>query len=347
MTQRRKPRWWWLPAAALLTLSVSVGIAEFALSLIPPPAPIPYQWDFYAQGQPVLATDVQLRTPNIHGQYKGVTYYSNSAGFRGPDFEIPKPEGVFRIVILGDSVTMGSGVRYKQAYPYLVEEALNARSDGRRYEVMNFGIDGYAFSTSLAELKATALRYDPDLVVYGFTINDLEGPEYRKSYDSDFVAWSSPSTLLTLLWAQYIALRDIAWPIKGSYAREVHDNFFDHPVAFEAFKSNLSEFAGILHDRGECAVMLIHTQLSALHRYHPYRLVYSTVAQEALSRGIFVVETFPYLDGMNGRDFWVADGDPHPNPAGHEIFAKALLDGLNRLPPQCWAPTKPASGNVD
>ena len=34
----------------------------------------------------------------------------NRLGIRGPDVEIPKPDGVFRIVMLGDSFTMGKGV---------------------------------------------------------------------------------------------------------------------------------------------------------------------------------------------------------------------------------------------
>ena len=50
----------------------------------------------------------------------------NSAGFPGPEFEIPKPAGRRRVVFFGDSVLR---------YPPLVEEALNSLPDAQgRFE---------------------------------------------------------------------------------------------------------------------------------------------------------------------------------------------------------------------
>ena len=47
--------------------------------------------------------------------------------------------GEDRIVVGGDSVTMGAGVWERQAYPALLEARLNERAEGIRYEVLNLG----------------------------------------------------------------------------------------------------------------------------------------------------------------------------------------------------------------
>ncbi|MFC2169944.1 hypothetical protein ACFLRM_05210 [Acidobacteriota bacterium] len=39
----------------------------------------------------------------------------NKHGFKGPDFEIPKPESIFRIITIGDSCTWGN--EYGNNYP--------------------------------------------------------------------------------------------------------------------------------------------------------------------------------------------------------------------------------------
>ena len=60
----------------------------------------------------------------------------NSQGFRGPDFKIAKPEGVFRVMCLGESSTFGYHNRDDETYPFIlgrlfVQENLPGGSDQR------------------------------------------------------------------------------------------------------------------------------------------------------------------------------------------------------------------------
>src|SRR5262245_64249912 len=98
--------------------------------------------------------------PGVQGIYSGAFYRNNSAGFRGRDYEKPKPPGVFRIVIAGDSVTMGSGVEDDEAYPALLERALEARHEPRRYEVLNLGLIGLNIHQVMARLRVLGHHYD-------------------------------------------------------------------------------------------------------------------------------------------------------------------------------------------
>ena len=53
----------------------------------------------------MLTETIELMLPGVQGVYNGALYRNNAAGFRGRDYERPKPGGVFRIVIGGDSST--------------------------------------------------------------------------------------------------------------------------------------------------------------------------------------------------------------------------------------------------
>ncbi|MBM4266394.1 MAG: hypothetical protein FJ144_07275 [Deltaproteobacteria bacterium] len=61
----------------------------------------------------------------------------NNHGFRGGDFAVAKPPGVIRVVTLGASSTFGYSNRDDETYPHRLEQILNERGGGRRFEVIN------------------------------------------------------------------------------------------------------------------------------------------------------------------------------------------------------------------
>jgi len=100
----------------------------------------------------------------------GVEVRTNSAGFRDDEFVIPKPDGVFRIVILGDSLTFGYRVPVDDALPQQLERRLAGRDPA--VEVFNLGVAGYNSAQEVELLKAKALHYRPDLLIVGYVLND-------------------------------------------------------------------------------------------------------------------------------------------------------------------------------
>jgi lysophospholipase L1-like esterase len=114
--------------------------------------------------------------PNF--DYEGTTdsFYdyvgkSNSLGFRDRDHTVEKPEGTFRILLLGDSVSVGQGVpRAEGTYPVIVEKYLRAR--GLEVELLNFAVTGYNTQQEVWTLHDKGLDFDPDLVLVGYCLND-------------------------------------------------------------------------------------------------------------------------------------------------------------------------------
>ena len=64
--------------------------------------------------------------PNIDTIYKGIAFKTNSAGLRDDEYTLEKPTGTFRIVVLGSSWTMGSGVANADTWHSQLEAKLNA-----------------------------------------------------------------------------------------------------------------------------------------------------------------------------------------------------------------------------
>ena len=115
--------------------------------------------------------------PNFRGHFPGQLYSSiqinvNSLGFRDYEFKVNKDPGVYRILVLGDSITFGAGVTLEDTYVKQTERLL-LDSNNQPYEVINAGVSGYHFEHYYLFIKDNIAKFDPDHIVIGFCINDV------------------------------------------------------------------------------------------------------------------------------------------------------------------------------
>ncbi len=100
----------------------------------------------------------------------------NSHGYRDRERTVDKPQGVYRVAVLGDSITEARQVGMDKMFTWLVEEELNrSRCCGEgKVEVLNFGIPGYGTGQELLLLRERVWKFSPDLIVLQFySGNDL------------------------------------------------------------------------------------------------------------------------------------------------------------------------------
>jgi lysophospholipase L1-like esterase len=96
----------------------------------------------------------------------------NSVGLRDDEYNLLKPPGTRRILLLGDSVTVGFEVDKKHVIDTRLESLL--ASEGQ-FEVINGGVRGYGTDQSYLFLKETGLQFLPDIIIYIFVNNDTMG----------------------------------------------------------------------------------------------------------------------------------------------------------------------------
>lgn len=147
----------------LVSICFALLIAEAAVRIF---APQPVDWFYFKEE----------RTPGeVYERWGGIEVRINSHGERDLERTVEKPPGVYRVCLIGDSIAYGTGVSIEDSYGLRLERALNAAADKSvRFEVLNFTQGGNAPAGYLEMLRNQALAFDPDLVLIGFTLNDIE-----------------------------------------------------------------------------------------------------------------------------------------------------------------------------
>ena len=119
---------------------------------------------------------VRINEPNAIYRHRSkdinVGFRINGQGMRAErDYGYEKPEGVIRIVSLGDSFTVGYEVEVEETFSLVLEKEL--RKLGYNIEVLNTGVSGYSNAEACVYLERELLKYDPDIVILSFFSNDL------------------------------------------------------------------------------------------------------------------------------------------------------------------------------
>jgi hypothetical protein len=107
--------------------------------------------------------------PGMKVVHRGKTFEFNSLGMRGPLYRQAKPAGVFRIALVGTSHEIGRGVNEQDTFARLLESRLNRDDTNariRKFEVLNFSVEGYGAIQKLYHVRDRVLAFDPDLVMF-------------------------------------------------------------------------------------------------------------------------------------------------------------------------------------
>ena len=88
-----------------------------------------------------------------------------------------KPEGTFRIIVLGDSWTYGMFMNTENNYSEVLEDLLNNELDCktiRKFEVINLGVPSYDIRYAVERFRLRGAKYNPDLVLWHLIENDFQ-----------------------------------------------------------------------------------------------------------------------------------------------------------------------------
>ena len=317
----------------------------------------PYAWELVASRRMEWVqyhepgAGYTLMKPGSHYEWQGIQVEINSHGLRSPETTYEKPPGTFRILNLGDSVTMGWGTREEDTYGQQLEHLLNGQSgDHGRYEVINAGVPGWNLENELAYLHADGLKYEPDLILLDITLaNDIKGksalladhqPALIKWLRSNTYFW--PFLTVQLRWMQARAQNrdriDVIDPPTEP------DKYFPPDPKSEQWKEFWNQVSAIdrLASEKDIPVVLIISPLE----FQVIDETYPTLPQELLKAkateaSIPVVDPLPAfrqacLEKPGGAchledRYLFADVWMHPSAEGHKLIADELEALLSRM----------------
>jgi len=300
----------------------------------------------------------------LPGSPPGTTYgkevRKNSLGLRDRDFAIPKPPGVARVVVLGDSFTWGVGLDVEESLPKVLETELAAR--GARVEVVNAAVPGCNTVQELMLLQTTGLRYQPDLVVVIYNLNDIEYlPELSGRQDEakatpvveidpgeDVTRYSRNAGLRGLLlvverrsvFVRFLVPRvgtllrraGILESVEFSWVEKLYQGFTDDNPGWLESKRSLAGIAEVCRHEG-CRVLVAVYPLFAELEDYKGKDAHETILRFCRERGIPAIDLLPLFAGTRTTSHWINFMDSHPDAEAHRTVAERLLpEVLDRLP---------------
>lgn len=118
---------------------------------------------------------LHLRTPSTSQQYTTADFAfaldTNREGMRDVEHLEANPQGLWRVVALGDSYTEGVGAAFEDSWPQRLAERLRTR--GLPVELLQAGVAGSDPFFSFALLEQQLLPYRPRLVLFLLNATDL------------------------------------------------------------------------------------------------------------------------------------------------------------------------------
>lgn len=170
---------------ALLSVSLSLAIAEWAARRY-----FAYVTPLAVEGKGVEKSELVYFTPrgkrhvpgvrasvrNHTGFHEEVEIVTNALGFRDAEIVTPKPDGLRRILAIGDSITLGGYLPARDLWVEVLEDRLDAADPLLRVEVVNAGVADSGLREEVNLLEDEVSRVDPDLVLLAFYLNDSRPP---------------------------------------------------------------------------------------------------------------------------------------------------------------------------
>lgn len=166
--------------SAILPILVWIFILELVLLLVPSSVQKEFQNQRFNRTHksptpftgphPILE---RWNIPNANATVQRSEYtmqvHINSKGLRGPEKDYAKPQGIFRIVLLGDSFTFGTGVQEHESFAALLQQQLSEEK-----EIINGSAPGSSTQDVYRFLSVEGIRYSPDAVILCFFQNDIQ-----------------------------------------------------------------------------------------------------------------------------------------------------------------------------
>lgn len=179
---------------AALSLLLTLGLLEGLTRLLYPglrqPTFTPHPLYGWAQ-EP--STTYYLASPDTGETWR---YETNGRGWKDFPHTLAKPAGVYRIVVVGDSNTWGL-VPQGDEFPHQLQLEL-ARRGHYTLEVVAIGVGGWAADQVLLAIQHEALLYAPDLIIYQWDYNDIQGTSEPRLHPTDSTSLEAAKALWAL-----------------------------------------------------------------------------------------------------------------------------------------------------
>jgi hypothetical protein len=252
------------------------------------------------------------KEPNTSFLFKGKPFSVNRWGMRDRDYALEPASGTLRVLLLGGSFVVGSGVGDEEVFDQHLERRMNAGS--ARYEFLNFGTASYDLIDVILQFDLEELhRFRPDYLF--FFSHGIDGPKTLMDIARNLKAGTEmPYPFLPII------------NYKAGVNRE---------MTLEEIAQKLEPFtAEVLEESYR-----LLAERCATYGIEPVWVYWPPIARREASGsekedvkalvsrwGFRVLDLEGIYDTYEEKALTVSRFDMHPNALGHRVFADALYE---------------------
>lgn len=255
---------------------------------------------------------------------------------------VARSQDVPRILFVGDSFTAGQGVRPGQAFPQLVDAGLKGA------EVLIHAMPGLDLRTEVELYTAYSALWQPDVVVWGYVLNDLPAADGTPQdclrpaapgmmdfiVDRSQIGFVGSSSRAIAVAQLVLQKRRVGNCMMSSYSQRYDEKH--NPEGTGSLRADFSIVAEELKSRGGRLIVVLLPLMHNLADY-PFRAAHDSIARSARSAGAETIDLSVEFAGMDETTLWASQDDHHPNPIAHALIARRVLGvlGADALPITC------------
>jgi hypothetical protein len=299
-----------------------LGVSSFNNELWEVYSKRPSDWPLIQDTSLAKMTDdfyIMDLTPSTQQTFHGAQFTTNRWGMRDQEYEKAKAPGTYRIVVLGPSFVMGSGVADNEIFEALLEDRLNRENSGEpysQYELLNFGVSGYSALQELYVLDTEALDFEPNAII--FVAHQLEEKITVRNFANRIQSGSE---------IPYDYLRQIA--AESSINPEMTASEAERlmtPYGPELVSWTYQQVVARAKEKGVVPIwVFVPTLESPLNIQEK-----DALEQTAQAAGFITVDLSDLYEGQDISSLIVAEWDKHPNAKGHSLIAENLYQALQQ-----------------
>lgn len=261
--------------------------------------------------------------PSSSARLMGADVIINAMGLRDDEVD-SEAQGAAKVLMLGDSITLGWGVPQDETVSARLEPLLT-ESLGHDVTVINSGVGNYNTSMEVAWFEQNGLGLRPDAVVLNVFINDAEPtPEPAVVRWWDTVLYSR-----VILFGAFDTIERLVFggPDWKDYYRDLYATDASGWSAMQAAVKRLEE----LCEANDIPLVIVdYPELRELDPY-PFKDISRKIAALAYENQIEYVSLLPSVQHQKPSALWVTAPDPHPNSFANKLFAEFLVPHLAKV----------------
>ncbi|MFO7739096.1 MAG: SGNH/GDSL hydrolase family protein [Desulfatiglandaceae bacterium] len=324
----------------ITSILIALFVGEIALRIIAPPMALP-------QLKSLFQPDTELGYRMIP-LLEDKNIRTNSHGLRDKERDWEKPEGVLRLLGLGDSFTFGYEVSSSDSYIKQLESLLN--QNGEKWDVINAGVTGYNMWQYLTYFENIGYRYAPDLITIGIYFDDFFGEpssgsnevkSERRYRSFSFIRLANfCRNLADIIKFRYRYLYDRKW-LRSVDERQdfISENkkYRDllrgkaDPEVYKKFESRLKRIVSLAGEKDIPVLVIFIPDIAQLHNPELQKInrIISEICIRTKTEFIDITNVFEEVDDV--RHLYLLPHDAHTSTYGHEIIAKETYKIIKKL----------------